>query len=77
LDFHYKIDVTAIVQTMTSGVYDELGDTFVYENKGFIIKSVNDNYDLQYLDFYTDTAENEAYRPYLKIVYTPPFGTKD
>jgi hypothetical protein len=73
LQFQHKIDITTIVQTLTSGNYDNSGDTFLYENQGFIIKSTNDNYDLQYLDFYTSTAENEAYRPYLKIIYIPPF----
>jgi hypothetical protein len=71
-EFHHKIDITSLVQTMFSGSYDNLGDVSNYENKGLIIKSLSDNLDLQYLDFYTETAENELYRPKIKIIYVTP-----
>ncbi len=34
LEFHHKIDITSLVQTMFSGSYDNLGDVSNYENKG-------------------------------------------
>ena len=69
----YSIDITDIVQTMISGNYDSDGDTFDYENHGFIIRSYNENFDLQYIDFFTPEAADDFNRPKLKIIYTPPF----
>ncbi|OQX71957.1 MAG: hypothetical protein B6D62_00715 [Candidatus Cloacimonas sp. 4484_275] len=60
----FVVDVTAIVQKITSGDY---------ENHGFLLKSIFENKDYSYVEFASKNYQEEALRPFLRIIYTPPF----
>ena len=59
-----SVDVTAIVQKITSGDY---------ENNGFLLKSTFENKDFSHIEFASKDYNDEDWRPYLKIIYTPPY----
>ena len=59
-----SVDVTEIVQKITSGDY---------ENNGLLLKSTFENKDFSHIEFAPKDYNDEAWRPYLKIIYTPPY----
>ncbi len=60
-DTEFVIDITKIVQGITSGEY---------ENNGILIKSTKENKDFSFIDF--GTKFDEGKEPKLRIIYTPP-----
>ena len=60
-DTLFVIDITKIVQGITSGEY---------ENNGILIKSTKENKDFSFIDF--GTKFDEGKEPKLRIIYTPP-----
>ncbi len=60
----YKIDITDFVQEITSGQKD---------NFGILLKSTNENKDFSHLRFADKNNIDEAKRPKVKIIYTPPY----
>lgn len=61
---HFALDITNIVQNITSGEY---------ENKGLIVKSIYENRDFFNVLFATENNVDEAKRPQLRIIYTPAY----
>ena len=60
-DTEFVIDITKIVQVITSGEN---------ENNGILIKSTRENKDFSFIDF--GTKFDEGKEPKLRIIYTPP-----
>jgi len=60
-DTEFVIDITKIVQGITSGEN---------ENNGILIKSTKENKDFSFIDF--GTKFDEGKEPKLRIIYTPP-----
>ncbi len=60
-DLEFVIDITKIVQAVTSGEY---------ENNGILIKSTKENKDFSFIDF--GTKFDEEKEPKLRVIYTPP-----
>ena len=60
-DTEFIIDITKIVQVITSGEN---------ENNGILIKSTKENKDFSFIDF--GTKFDEGKEPKIRIIYTPP-----
>lgn len=60
-DTEFVIDITKIVQVITSGEN---------ENNGILIKSTKENKDFSFIDF--GTKFDEGKEPKIRIIYTPP-----
>ncbi len=60
-DLEFVIEITKIVQAITSGEY---------ENNGILIKSTKESKDFSFIDFCTKYDEGKE--PKLRIIYTPP-----
>ncbi|MBC8385116.1 MAG: DNRLRE domain-containing protein [Candidatus Cloacimonetes bacterium] len=60
----YAIDITEIIRDITSGEK---------ENFGILLKSIYENKDYSHLDFATKNDIDPARRPFIKIIYTPPY----
>jgi len=61
----FSVDITKIVQAITSGEK---------ENFGIMIKSIYENKDFENIDFVIpDSTSSDINEPYIKIIYTPPF----
>jgi hypothetical protein len=61
----YKMEITRELQTL---VTDKDG----IKGFGLIIRSIRENRDFSYVNFYTKDEENPEKSPYLVIYYTPP-----
>lgn len=60
----FRVNITPIVQSYTSGDYD---------NNGIIFESSNENKNFSKLRFFDFEESDESLRPYLEIIYTEPY----